>query len=513
MDENTKTIAKGAMFVFAGMVISKPITYLWRVLIARYIGQEAYGILSIALALLGIATVFAVLGFGGGLVRYTSFYFARKKYADAKGVLLSVFSINIASSLFICSVLVFFAKTIAKYFFHDSSMIWPVYIVAATLPFSVFSSHFLALLNVKLRADYNAITKNVAEGIMKIIATIAFIYVGYTALAAILGYFIAIVGTFSLSAYFLFFKTDYGIILKEKAKCHYLELITYSIPLMLTGFVAVFLTYTDTMMIGYFRGLAETGIYNAALPTAQLLSIAACFTTLFYPLFIENYSKKKFAEMEKIFSTTVKWIFLFALPIVFVLVFFPDAILNFLWGKDYTRGAMALSILAIGYFVSTVAGLSASGLTAIKKQNILLAITTAGTILNVILNYLLIPVFGITGAAAATAVSIIFINGLCLFFIHKYLGIFPFSLNHAKGFLATLLAFVFTYITVKFFFPVTPLIVLLPALGGYLMIYFLIMVKMKIIDKDDLRLLKSLEKKSGLNMTFLERIIRRLCDI
>ena len=491
----TKIIAKGAIFVFIGIVISKILTYIWRVFIARYIGQEAYGIFSIAFALLGIVNVFAALGFSDGLFRYTSFYFARKKYGDAKGVLLSVFSINFISSLFVCFILVFFSRVIAQYFFHNINLIWHVWIVAATLPFYVFSNHFLNLLNTKLRADYNAFIKNIIEGIVKILATILFVYFGYSTLAAILGYFVATIGTFILAAYFLFFKTNYGIILKSKAKYHYREIISYSIPLMITGFVTIFLSYTDTMMLGYFKGIIQTGIYNAALPTAQLIVIASCFSTLFYPLFIENYSKKKFNEMNKIFKTTIKWIFLVSLPIVFILVFFSKPILNFLWGADFISGASALSILAIGYFISNITGLSGSALMAIKKQNIILATTICGSVLNLILNYFLIPLFGIVGAATATAISIIFIYSLYLFFVYKYLKFFPFTINQLKAFFAAIFAFIFTYFFIKLIFPITPIWVLIPALCFYICVYVFIMLKFKIIDDDDLKLLNLLKRK------------------
>ncbi|MCK5040596.1 MAG: oligosaccharide flippase family protein [Candidatus Aenigmarchaeota archaeon] len=513
MDNDSKIIAKGAMFVFAGIVISKPITYLWRIYIARYIGHDAYGIFSIALALLGLINVFAILGFSSGLFRYTSFYFARKKYADAKGVLITVFSINSVSCLFFSCLLVFFAPYFAENFFHNINTTGPVYVVAFILPFFVFSNHFLALLTVKLRADYNALIKNVLEGIIKIFATIALVWLGYSAIAAILGYFIAIFGTFVLSAYFLFFKTDYGIILKSKAKYHSRNLVNYSIPLMITGFVSGFLTYTDTIMLSYFKGVSQTGIYNAALPTAQLIAIASCFSVLFFPLFVENYSKKNYKEMNKLYITTVKWIFLIALPMVFVIMFFPGVILNFLWGAEYVGGTVALTILAIGYFVSNVCAPTGGVLKAIEKQNIVLMVTICGSILNVILNYSLIPVFGMAGAAGATATSIVFIYSAYLFFVHKYTGFFPFNVNLLKGFFATLIAFAFTYFAVKLIFPVTPLFALVPALGIYSIMYFFIMVKFKVIDKDDLKLLRALGKKSGLDLSFLERIVMRMCRI
>ncbi|MCK5177635.1 MAG: flippase, partial [Candidatus Aenigmarchaeota archaeon] len=472
MNEDKKTIAKGAMFVLGGIVISKIITYLWRIFIARYIGQEAYGIFSIALALLGIATIFSVLGFSDGLLRFTSFYRARKKYNEAKGVLISVFSINFISTLSLSFLLVFFAPSFAKYFFHNSNITGPVYIVALALPFFVFGNHFLTLLKSQMRVDYIALTQSIIEGFVKIIGTVVFFYIGYIALAPILGYFIALVGTFFLSMYFLFFKTDYAVILKEKAVYHWRELIIYSLPLMFVFFIASFLTYTDTMMLGYFTDNSITGIYNAALPTANLLSITMiAFSSLFFPLFIEKYSKKQYKEMNLLFKLIVKWIYLSMLPIFYILMFFPEAILIFFFGPQYAQGSIALRILAVGYFIYCITGPTHEVLMTLKKQNLILTIMFSGSMINLILNYLLIPVYGISGAATATSFSLIYINLLSIYYVRKYLKIFPLDINQLNGFFATLFAFIIIYFIVNIIFPTTPLYVLILSLTGYIIIY------------------------------------------
>ncbi len=514
MNEDKKTMAKGAMFVFAGIIISKPLTYLWRIFIARYIGQEAYGIFSIALALLGFATVFSVMGFSDGLIRYTSFYQAKQKYADVKGILISVFSVNLISTSLISGLLIVFAPFFAKNFFHNSNVVGPIYIVAVSLPFFVFGNHFLNLLKTQMRIDYIALIQSIIESIVKIIATIVFFYIGYIVLAPILGYLIALFGTFILAGYFLFFKTRYGRIFKEKAKYHWKELFYYSLPLMFVGFLASFIMYTDTLMLGYFTDNVQTGIYNAALPTASMLSIMlTAFSSLFFPLFVEKYSKKQYTHMNMLYTLIVKWIYLSVLPLLFVFIFFSDIILNVLFGPAYVGGAKALSILAIGFFIYNVTGPTHEVLMTLKKQNLIFMIMASGSILNIMLNYLLIPIYGMNGAGTATSVSLIYINIFSLFFAYRYLKIFPFTFNQLKGFITTALAFITTYLIVKMIFPVTPLFILIPALITYMIIYFLIMVKLKIIDKEDLKLLKALEEKTGIKLNFLEKLVRKICNI
>ena len=86
---------------------------------------------------------------------------------------------------------------------------------------------------------------------------------------------------------------------REKFKA---KILSYSLPLMLSGILISITTWTDTLMIGHFRQASEVGIYNAALPTAQLIyMIPYVFMVLFLPVLTELYAKGKTEVLEGFF--------------------------------------------------------------------------------------------------------------------------------------------------------------------------------------------------------------------
>ena len=74
INTNIKKIAKGVLIVFIGTLISKIFSYFYRLIVARYLGPEAYGTLSLGLGILGIASIFAVFGLPTGVLRYVAYY-------------------------------------------------------------------------------------------------------------------------------------------------------------------------------------------------------------------------------------------------------------------------------------------------------------------------------------------------------------------------------------------------------------------------------------------------------
>lgn len=107
---------------------------------------------------------------------------------------------------------------------------------------------------------------------------------------------------------------------------------------------------------------------------------------------------------------------------------FPDVVLDFLFGSRYIGAAIALQILSFGFFVHASLGPNSSILLTMGKTKFVLV----GSIINIILNAVLIPPLGIMGAAFASALSLILIkigSGIKLYQLSK---IHPFAKNYLK---------------------------------------------------------------------------------
>jgi O-antigen/teichoic acid export membrane protein len=119
---------------------------------------------------------------------------------------------------------------------------------------------------------------------------------GFGVLGAAWGWVIAIIAMSFLAFYFLEKKVFPIFKTKVKAVSVDKELFSFSLPLLFAGIAGLVMGWTDTLMLGYFSSSADVGIYNAALPTAQLIrAIPGALGVIFFPVVSELYARNRIA--------------------------------------------------------------------------------------------------------------------------------------------------------------------------------------------------------------------------
>ena len=113
-----RTIAKGAGIVFSGLIISKILSYLFRVFIARFYGPSDYGIFTLGLAIVSILVIIAVLGLSSGVTRYIAEYIAKKNFEGVKGVITSSMKMVFPLSIIFSIILFMSSSFLAIDVFH-----------------------------------------------------------------------------------------------------------------------------------------------------------------------------------------------------------------------------------------------------------------------------------------------------------------------------------------------------------------------------------------------------------
>ena len=131
-----------------------------------------------------------------------------------------------------------------------------------------------------------------------------------------------------------------------------------------------------------------------------------------------------------------------------------------------------------------------------------------GAAINILLNYLLIPIYGLTGAAVATGISFIIIALLYSLESYKITNIFPYKPVYFKIILSTMLPILFL-LGAKFLFNLSNLILLLVTLSVSVLLYFISLVLTNSFEKEDLMLINSLGQKTKLKLNFLLKLISK----
>lgn len=427
MSDSKKLILKGFVFTSLGLIFSKIFIYGWRIVAAR-VGVEEYGMLSIVLALMGFLIPISALGLGAAIERYVSFYIGKNDIVGVRSTIVNSLKVSVFISIFVTILLFFFSDFLAVNIFKNPELGVLLKLFSLFLPLLVLDQLMMPLFRIYNRLDYFTFVKYILEASLKFSLALLLIYLGY----GIFGVAFAHLASISISAILLFYfsrKHCFDFFKKEiKIKNNINELLKYSLPLVIGGFAGFILSATDTLMIGYFKDSVQVGIYNAAYPTATFLMIlSSALLAVFLPIITKNLARNNLKEIRIVYYFVTKWIFVLNFFICLVVFYYSDNIIFFLFGSEYLPGGLVLKILAISMFVNSLFAASGSILQMYKKTKIIMYILLFSAVLNVFLNYYLIPQYSILGATISTFLSTIVINMLFQYYTTKYLGIFPIS--------------------------------------------------------------------------------------
>jgi len=497
-------IARGTGIVFAGTVISMFFGFLSRAVIARYFTTSEYGVFNLALTVLSIALVIVTLGFPNSIPREVAFYKEREpsKVRDLISTALIIVAVN---SLIWVIVLILGAEDIAQ-IFNEERLVYALKIMAFALPFSALTGTIISISRGFGRVRERVYFQNIVYPLLWLILVLflaifnlpfASIFYAYL-LAQSLTFFALIFEVYRIKLFELKFSFD-----SKLGK----KLVVFSLPLMFVGILNFLMTWTDTLMLGYYKGSEVVGLYNAASPLARLIPIFLNSAAILYaPIVTSLYAQGKMKEMGRVYQILTKWIFLLTLPIFSVMFLFPEVTILFIFGEKYVSAAPALQILALGFMFHTFLGLNGLTLVVIGQPKLNMVGDTFAVISNVVLNVLLIPKYGIVGAAVATAVSYFVANVFRSFWLYQKTKIHPFSWNYVKP---LVISFVLLGLIQSLHLKVPNIWYAIPVLVVFLMVYFFLVLLSRSVDKEDVELFSAIEKRLGIDLGIIKRILKR----
>ena len=293
------------------------------------------------------------------------------------------------------------------------------------------------------------------------------------------------------------------------------ELLRFSLPVLVVSVLGVVLGWTDTLMLGRYTSAAEVGIYNVSISLAKLLSFplnAIAFVLM--PLAGEMFARKQNAELGRTYQVLTKWIFSATFPMFFVLFFFPEMTITFLFGERFIDAAVSLRILALCFLFHSFMGANGILLLVMGLSKTLMNISIFGIVLNVGLNYILIKRlgYGVIGASVSTLISYIALNMLISWLLYKRSGIHPLTVKYIKPIIGASIIGLIIYALAKnlaLYLWMLPLYFLLFIFG-----YALSIILTRSIDEEDAFLFKMVMDKLGVSGPMTESLMKlyRGCD-
>jgi O-antigen/teichoic acid export membrane protein len=244
----------------------------------------------------------------------------------------------------------------------------------------------------------------------------------------ILGSFLAIASSLPFLWYI---STDVSLLTLESISKKYAsEMAHYGLPLVVVNLAAWILSLSDRYILEFFRGSNEVGIYSASYGIAEksILLISTLFMLASGPIVMNIWEKDGEKACREFITKLTRYFLLVCLPATVGLSVLAKPLISILTPQKYHEGFMIIPFVSFGAFFLGLQQCFQTGLTFHKKTSFIMLGTIIAGLLNLGLNFLLVPKHGYMGAAVATLISYVFLFAVMVMLSRKYfVWDFPFK--------------------------------------------------------------------------------------
>jgi len=192
-----------------------------------------------------------------------------------------------------------------------------------------------------------------------------------------------------------------------------------SYPMALSSISYFLMQSIDIVLLSKFTTFETVAYYAAAVKIATVTSLVLLSVNIIAgPKIAEFYTKNDKEALKSIVKKSSRLILLFSIPAILFLFVFSEFILS-LFGQEFVAAKNVLWILLLGQFIRSLSGPISIYMNMTGKQNRMHQFLFLGLGVNILLNWILIPKFGMIGAAYATAISIFIWSGLAVLYAYK----------------------------------------------------------------------------------------------
>ncbi len=410
-DKHFNELLSGSSISFIFRLIGIALSYIFTLIIARLYGAETMGIYTLSITFLGVGTLFGKLGMDTTLLRFVAEYREEHNSNTIKYMYFKVMKSVIPVSIFIATGFYFLSPIIAYHIF-DKEYLTEYFQIASLgiVPFVLLSINKESIRGLKNIVVYSLLS-NIYVVIIAIVLLILLYSISRESIIPLFSQVLAIL-IVCIASFIYWFREEKKLDNKNVKEyfIQYKEILVVSLPMLVTASMSLIISWTDIVMLGVFVTDAEVGVYTVAMKISMLISLSLmAINTIAAPKFAEFWGRKDILGLSKVAQQSTKLIFWTSFPLLVITWLFPEWIMS-IFGSEFVIGATVLILLSFSQLINAMTGSVTYILQMTGKQNIVQYIVFFSAIINIVLNYFLIPIYGINGAAIASMVSLILWN-------------------------------------------------------------------------------------------------------
>ncbi|MFW6304324.1 MAG: flippase [Candidatus Saliniplasma sp.] len=372
------------------------------ILFPRLLGPDQWGLWSITIGLVWLLAPLAQVAMSTTLTTYISKYKGNKEKVSS--YVNSAYFVAILSGFIVSITLILLSDYLASSVFQDDRLKIFLLLAAGII--------FFDQLNIINRDYYRGYKDFKRYNIFKLIPSLSILVLtlsllmiySYRAIYLVISH-VSIAALFCiLVLIYMFRKEETFKLFKLPKKNVTKKVLKFGVPLIFTMTFMTIMKSMDRVIIGYFLETSDVGIYSVAAGIPLMIgSMFAPISTVLLPTFSERESKGESSEL--ILKEVFSFLLFISIPLIIFIILFSQDILLIVFGEEYVLGAMVLSLTSIEIFLFSGERLLGASVVASERTTKYALGMGISAISNISMNIILIPIWGIEGAAIATVLS------------------------------------------------------------------------------------------------------------
>ena len=484
-----RRFAKNALLQIGVNITTKLVALVLAVYLTFILDPENFGMYSWIIAIALMLDMFANFGTGNAISKFAAPAAMENRQKTFAAYFKYLFKIRLIALAIIVILVMLFAEFIATFVFSKPFLAFPLRLSALFLIAYSISGYLQAAFVTMQRMEF-VFGAMLAQAILKLALVISLALLTKSFIGGIAGYIAAI----AVAAFVLFFiiARKYGFLLKLNGAVDKKALFPYLGFAVSADFIFILLASMDVLMVSALLPIENVGFYSIAMSWSSAIAGMIPVYMLF-PVFSEL-AAKPLAHLREAFRHFFKYALFLMVPVAFLLAYFSDFLVKFLYRGAYAAAAsQVLFVLSFLIMFSALMVFLMLLYNAIGRPDVPTKIYGAVLVYDIIANYVLITTFGLIGAAYATLSSYILLCAAFLLLL-KPIAKIQFS---ASAIIKPLLASGVVFFALLQFPKPANLAIAIAYFAFAGIAYFIIQLAIKGISTSELKYLKSRILKQG----------------
>ncbi len=396
----TKSLSKGFVYMASTEVVVMFSNYFIHIILARYLGIEAYGVFGVLMSLYLINRSFLNTGIPRTVTKFVS-----ESTVLTHSFYVAVLKLQLFLATLFTLLYLVLAPALASWL-HDSSLVNLIrFLGVMVIPLALLALYTSGYMN-GLRIFKEQAIISLALPIFRVVLVLLFVFLGMGIFGALLGYFLSVICCLIL--FFIIWKNPVQQIDSiESENSIFRKVFLFSLPITVSSLAFISIRNVNVLFVkSILNDNVSAGLYTAATTLSNIPFLLFMYLPfVLMPSVSRSIATQNLILTQKYIKQSLRWLMLLMFPVIALMAATSDQLLLFFYSSSFILAGAVLRLLVLSVAFLLVYGTLGSIIIGSGKPKVEMGITLFLLGVMILLNLYLIPRYGLVGAGYSSAIT------------------------------------------------------------------------------------------------------------